>query len=367
MPANVSQILNLPYIQPSQAQKHVTHNEALRRLDVLVQLVVSSRSTTSPPADPPDGRRHIVPDGATGAWAGQAGKLAVFQENAWVFLDPLVGWQAYVKDENIHVTFESGAWTASALPTALQNLSMTGINTSADATNRLAVAADATLLSHDGDDHQLKINKAAAADTASLLFQSAWNGHAEMGLAGDNRFAIKVSDDGVAWHDAIHVDPSTQEVNIPFTISGDAVTQSATDTTSGRLIRVDDGYLKGSILGTVSETSGVPTGAVIERGSNSNGEYVRFADGTQICTHLISVGEPTISSGGVFRSPSVTWTFPAAFVANPRGLSASEASSAVMGANIRASSATTASVNIITWQSFASSRSANVMAIGRWF
>lgn len=40
-----------------------------------------------------------------------------------------------------------------------------------------------------------------------------------------------------------------------------------------------------NILGTVSQSGGVPTGAVIERGSNANGEYVRFADGTQICTN----------------------------------------------------------------------------------
>ncbi|WP_303698689.1 phage tail protein [Pseudomonas aeruginosa] len=40
-----------------------------------------------------------------------------------------------------------------------------------------------------------------------------------------------------------------------------------------------------NILGTVSQSGGVPTGAIIERGSNANGEYVRFADGTQICTN----------------------------------------------------------------------------------
>lgn len=38
------------------------------------------------------------------------------------------------------------------------------------------------------------------------------------------------------------------------------------------------------LVGTVSQSGGVPTGAIIERGSNANGSYVRFADGTQICT-----------------------------------------------------------------------------------
>jgi len=42
-------------------------------------------------------------------------------------------------------------------------------------------------------------------------------------------------------------------------------------------------YQRSNILGTVSQSGGAPTGAIIERGSNANGEYVRYADGTQIC------------------------------------------------------------------------------------
>jgi len=45
----------------------------------------------------------------------------------------------------------------------------------------------------------------------------------------------------------------------------------------------DKAYRRGNILGTVSQSGGVPTGAIIERGSNANGSYVRFADGTQEC------------------------------------------------------------------------------------
>ena len=45
-----------------------------------------------------------------------------------------------------------------------------------------------------------------------------------------------------------------------------------------------DHYKKSNILGTVSESGGVPTGAIIERGSNANGEFVKYADGTMIST-----------------------------------------------------------------------------------
>lgn len=72
-----------------------------------------------------------------------------------------------------------------------------------------------------------------------------------------------------------------------------------------------------NILGTVGQSSGVPTGALIERGSNANGEYVRFADGTQICTWSSgSVGPIDTASGNVFRSGAITWSaYPAAFTA----------------------------------------------------
>ncbi|MGN6772614.1 MAG: hypothetical protein ACTHJQ_22610 [Rhizobiaceae bacterium] len=70
-------------------------------------------------------------------------------------------------------------------------------------------------------------------------------------------------------------------------------------------------YQKSTILGTVSQSSGVPTGAIIEKGSNANGRYVRFADGTQICTALITLVYTTVNV------LTIGWTFPAAFTASP--------------------------------------------------
>ncbi|XHE57045.1 hypothetical protein L0Z66_19955 (plasmid) [Phaeobacter sp. BS34] len=78
-----------------------------------------------------------------------------------------------------------------------------GIATDADASNRLSLRSPASLLSHDGGGHQLKINKASGSDTASLLFQSNWAGHAEMGLAGNTDFTVKLSPDGSSWDAAM--------------------------------------------------------------------------------------------------------------------------------------------------------------------
>ena len=215
---DASENLNLPYILPAQAQKHVTHNEAIKAIDALLHLAVESRSVTSPPATPAAGHRYIVPTGATGAWSGQAMAVAAWQDGVWTFYQPRDGWLAYATDENRMLTFEDGAWGLATVNVAIPAL--VGVNTSADAGNRLAVASPASLFTHEGAGHQLKINKAAAGDTASLLFQSGWSGRAEMGLAGSDAFRVKVSPNGSAFYDALVVDPDTGRVTFPAGVVG---------------------------------------------------------------------------------------------------------------------------------------------------
>ncbi|GAW37124.1 hypothetical protein RA2_04199 [Roseovarius sp. A-2] len=382
-----SSILSLPLIQPSQAQKHVTHNEALRILDVLVQLAVIDRDRTSPPDDPAPGDRHIVGTGATGAWSGADLRIAIWEEGGWGFLDPRPGWRAEVLSEARGLVFDGTAWVV-RLP-ELDNLPGLGLNTSADATNRLAVASPATLLTHEGAGHQLKVNKAISTDTASLLFQTGFSGRAEMGTAGNDDWSIKVSPDGITWTEALRVAAASGRV------TGQAIQSSPADATEGRLMAVGAGgvlaasspaltdldafdipqgfyrvdgttvagtvppvvtvadgvlvmhstanqttqyytnpndgrsYLRKSFgshswggwrlvydqkftLGTVSQSGGVPTGALIERGSNANGIYTRFADGTQICWNTLTFTDLATATIG-----QQTWTYPAAFGAVP--------------------------------------------------
>ncbi len=83
--------LQLPYIMAAQAQKHVTHNEAIRALDALVQIAVADKDLSVPPGSPVDGVRYIVAAVPTGAWARQAGRLTAFQDGAWAFFAPLEG------------------------------------------------------------------------------------------------------------------------------------------------------------------------------------------------------------------------------------------------------------------------------------
>jgi hypothetical protein len=198
--------LQLPYIVPSQAQKHVTHNEALAMLDALVQLAVLDRHLAAPPASPDDGDCFIIANGATGDWTGQAGKVAARQDGDWLFLTPRPGWRAFVIDEALLLYWSGSAWLeVEAHPSELQNMAQLGIGTTADATNPFAAKLNKALWTArpaaEGGDGDLRytLNKETSADVLSLLFQSGWSGRAEIGLAGDNDLSIKVSADGANW------------------------------------------------------------------------------------------------------------------------------------------------------------------------
>jgi Protein of unknown function (DUF2793) len=356
--SDATAILALPLIQPAQAQKHVTHNEALRLLDVLVQLAVADRDAGTPPALPDAGACHIVGPGATGAWAGQEDRIAVFADGAWWFLAPRPGWRAAVIDEGRAVSWDGSAWQDGA--NAALSAATLGINATADTTNRLTVSAAATLFNHAGAGHQLKLNKATAGDTASLLYQTGFSGRAEIGLAGSDDFAVKVSPDGSAWTTAIGLNRTTGAAAL------------ATGLTVGGSLAIH----RGNLLGTVSQSAGVPTGAVIERASNANGSYVRFADGTQICTHSV-----TLAYSSVARL-TATWSFPAAFASAPRVSGTADAGDLVantapgpdkVGAVITGTLGTASTAlwlyRISGLTNFVSGNTATVAvsAIGRWF
>ena len=345
--------LVLPYLAANQSQKHVTVNEALRRLDALVQVTVQSAALTTPPGSPVEGQRWIVPASPTGAWAGRAGQIAAWQDGAWAFYAPLDGWTAIdistdtlllynagtgiwtglitgvfsdaaftlqddidptkqarfqiagftagvmrvftlpdvsgtlavlsgvaqtfqntttfsgatvsvgtataasaiglgtgattsgaTKAVNIGTAGVSGSTTNVAIGSAVagalgsltinsptvtfgstvSTIAMAAANVSAlylglggasaDATNRLSINAPASLFNHAGAGHQVKVNKAAATDTGSFLFQTGFSGRAEFGLTGSDDFQIKVSADGATWFDALQLERTSGRVSV---------------------------------------------------------------------------------------------------------------------------------------------------------
>ena len=218
--------LSLPYIMPSQAQKHVTHNEALAILDALVQLTALDRDLTTPPANAIDGSCYIVPSGATGVWAGQAGTVAIRQDGDWLYLAPKRGWRAFVVDETRLIYWNGSAWQDGPPPTELQNMTRVGIGTAADATNPFSAKLNKVLWTAktvvEGGDGDLRntMNKESLSDVLSLLMQSGWSGRAEIGLIGDNDFTIRVSADGTTWTEVFRAASATGEVVIGNTRVG---------------------------------------------------------------------------------------------------------------------------------------------------
>ncbi|MEH7830455.1 DUF2793 domain-containing protein [Gemmobacter sp. JM10B15] len=223
-------------------------------------------------------------------WPTGPGRLAARLGGAWVFIDPREGWRAWSLAEAQLRIWRGTEWQA--LP--LDQLDGIGIGTAHDGTNRLAVVSPATLLTHDGAGHQLKINKAAEGDTASLLYQTNWSGRAEMGLAGNDDFSVKVSADGGTWAEALRINRST----------------GAAALLAGATVDGQAAYHRGNVVGSVGQSGGLPTGAVIETGSNANGRYLRLADGTQICWREAALSQSVAASSYA----EVTWTYPAAFL-----------------------------------------------------
>jgi Protein of unknown function (DUF2793) len=213
--------LALPYIDGGEAQPYVTHNDALRALDAMVQLAVIERDLTAPPGSPVDGQRWIVAASPTGAWAGHATQVAAWQDGAWEFYVPRTGWFAYVLDEGTLLAWNGTAWVdAMAILTAFQNLTLLGVGTTADSTNPFSAKLNNALwvaktVAEGGDGNlRYKLSKEAAADTLSFLFQDNFSGRAEIGLTGDDNFHFKVSPDGSAWSEAIVVDKTTGKLTL---------------------------------------------------------------------------------------------------------------------------------------------------------
>jgi hypothetical protein len=119
-------------------------------------------------------------------------------------------------------------------------------------------------------------------------------------------------------------------------------------------------------FGNMPEVNGNP---IVERGSNSDGDFVRFADGTQIC-QVAELGSlaVTTADGELFRSASQSWTYPAAFISTPPSIAMNPSGTAsrAHGA-LNAVSSTAATAFVVSATSVTATIRRNWLAIGRWF
>ncbi len=232
---------DLPLIMPSQAQKHVTHNEALTLIDGLMHLAIKTFGETSPPVTAQIDDAFVVGASATGGWFGEDGNIAFNTDAGWRFAAPVEGLIALGLSASHMVIFDQSAWKPLADFVDITALPKLGINTSADSYNRLALRSNAALLTAletgggGSGDMRLTLNKENAGKTGSLVFQTAYSGRAEFGLSGDDDFRIKVSPDGSAWTDALRIDRTSGAVTMTNnSVANAALGDMANGTLKGR-------------------------------------------------------------------------------------------------------------------------------------
>ena len=290
--------LGLPFLEAGQAQKHVTLNEALRMLDALVQLSVRDVAT-APPEEPENGERYLVEEAASGGFTGKDDQVAVFEDGAWRFFAPEAGWIVFLEATGELRAFDGTAWITPRF-SALQEIGLLGVGTSADETNPFAAKLNNLLFTarETGEggsgDLRFKVNKQSSVNTASLLFQAGYSGRAEVGLTGSDDFRFKVSADGAAWRDGIVIAADTGRVSFPQGVIGlrEKLTASRTYYVRPDGDDANDGLANnsGGAFATIQQAVDAVFGALDLGGHNVT---IQLADGT----YAAGVNQPTPQVG----------------------------------------------------------------------
>ena len=213
--------LALPLLAAAQAQKHVTHNEALAALDALVHLSVKERGRNNPPATPTEGDRYLVGSAGIGdVRRPQWTKLPCSISGSGGSFQPSPGWRAYVEADETIVVFNGMLWRDVAGDVAI--FDQLGIGTQPDAQNPLAAKLNSALFTAEGERPRAEPAICASSSTKR---------HPAMFCRNSTRAAIAVGPkpassamtisvfafrpDGNEWRDALRVDSATGMVSFP--------------------------------------------------------------------------------------------------------------------------------------------------------
>ncbi|CAN1507420.1 C1q domain containing protein [Rhabdaerophilaceae bacterium] len=212
--------LALPLLAAGQAQKHVTHNEALLALDAHVHLHVEAISQIAPPSSPVEGQIFGLATNPSGLWSGKGGTVARFQDGAWFYSLPRRGWRATVGNTAIPYLHDGSTWKP-LVETGLSALTALAIGSAGSPDQRLAIRSANILFEADPahptepGDIRIKINKTSPGDIASLLFQTGFSGRVEVSYGSSGQFDIRTSSDGATFSSAFAINPVTGVVSLP--------------------------------------------------------------------------------------------------------------------------------------------------------
>ena len=221
--------LTLPYIQPAQAQKHVTHNQAIRQIDGLIHMSVVSDALSTPPTEQAESKCYLVPPNAQDDWQGWAHHVAIWQDAAWMFLTPKTGWRLFVSNQKKLMVYLRSAWVILADANPHHSLEALSIHATTTETQRLAVQSHTILWtsisqSDDAASGVIHIlNKNAESQDNGLVFQNNYKPHLSMGCFGSNDFKISRIDEAGAHQDSLTLDSQSWILSSPTLPRFDAV------------------------------------------------------------------------------------------------------------------------------------------------
>lgn len=411
---------NIPFVPENTIDPAAGLNESINVIDALLQVAVVSIGANTPPGSPAAGDRYIVGTSPTGTWSGQANKLARWLDGTWSFFDAryvisLSDNKQYIRGASGWSTIDSSgewsaetvsqaeaeagtattrrAWTAERVRQAIvawwnsvSSVWGRGFVASADAAaGRTALglgnAATATVQSSNTDSTPVRLmftgafglgTDGVASRTRPTDCNAATvSGFYAVGGTTLNRPPAAGSSAGLLEVYAWESSATIKFQRFLLVNTGNAVSRTFTRFTDASGVWGDWAEIltQRSILGTVSQSAGIPTGAIIERGSNANGEYVRFADGTQICTVRRQVNLAIdIAFVGGFRSSYESWTYPANFTGTSTTSLQGSAPATAHGLMFQGDGSSGVNIAVLAPTSVAAgTRIISASAIGRWY
>ncbi len=279
--------LGLAYIQPQQAQKHVTANESFRRLDALVQLSVKSASVSAQPGAPEEGDAYILPASPSGSdWSAfDPASVAAFQDGAWTEIAPGKGWRAYAHDTGQFSVFDGAGWTDEAALGAEATFSKLTVRRSSVLQN--AFIADGSYQTFALDNYSattwhspfLQARRARGTEMAPLavvngdaIFNFDMYGH-------DGAQFVRLGTFGYAVGGAVSTGIVPGSANFKLTdgagVLRQILTLSATKLTVDGAVRV-----KSHAKASLPAASGEGAGAILYVSDEAGGAVLAFSDGT---------------------------------------------------------------------------------------
>lgn len=203
MSENATQNHELPLLMPAQAQKHVTVNDALMRLDGMVDLVLQSTRRITPPETVVDGMCWAVPSGAVNAWQGRSGQVAIGANGGWVFVTPRQGARAFVLEDGVSAIHSGQRWIAGALTLGGHGSGLIAGQADAEVTLQAGASFETSLVIPDG---VMVIGVAARVTEALTGTLTSW----QLGTAGaENRFGQGLGKGAGSWGRGILSAPMT--------------------------------------------------------------------------------------------------------------------------------------------------------------